>query len=324
MRMRKPVLHRILEDWPAKVLSLAGAAGLFFFFQLNKLEERPLSVPLRVVASSQYLPASQYPRTVRLVLRGEPNAIFAILENDLSATIDLSGYSSPGTWRVPVRVERSGSAVGIDPLEISVEPSEVTIALESRVVKELPLTPSFQGYLEPGYELVGFTLTPARVEAAGPASLMEGATEALTEAIELTGRSENFTVRVRVRQYDSLVEYLSAASVEFSAEVRKAIVYKTFQDVPMSASGLDDGLALRTPLPFATVRVAASRGELEAYVPGPDALVADLSSVRGPGVYTVAVVPRFPEGFQVESWMPMVVTLSVEKKTDQARQEPLP
>lgn len=324
MRKRKHILNRLLEDWPAKVLSLAGAAGLFFFFQLNKLEERPLSVPLTVHASSQYMSASQYPRTVRLVLRGEPNAIYAILENDLSASIDLSGYSSPGTWRVPVRVERSGSAIGIDPLEISVEPSEVTLALEARLIKELPITPSFQGYLEPGYELVGFTLSPTRVEAAGPASLMEATTEALTEAIELTGRSENFSVRVRLRQVDSLVGYLSSSTVEFSAEVRKAIVYKTFQDLPMGTTGLDDGLALRTPLPFATVRVAASRTELEAFVPGLDSLVADLSSVKGPGVYTVAVVPRFPEGFQVESWMPMVVTLSVEKKTDQSRPDAMP
>ncbi|GAB1456978.1 hypothetical protein MASR2M48_22860 [Spirochaetota bacterium] len=48
--MSKPRLERLLADWPAKILSLAGAVALFFFYQLNRLEERPLSVPLTVIS----------------------------------------------------------------------------------------------------------------------------------------------------------------------------------------------------------------------------------------------------------------------------------
>lgn len=322
--MNKPRFRGLLDDWPAKVLSLVAAAGLFFFYQLNRLEERPLSVPLAVKLNGKLVPASAYPRSVRLVLRGESNAIYAILESDLVASLDLSGYSSAGTWRVPVKVERLGGAAGVDPLEISIEPSEVSVALEERVVKEVAVTPSFRGYLEPGFELVGFTLTPDRVEVAGPASLMAELGDAITEPIELSGKSEGFTLRARLSARDPLLEFLSSDEVEFSAEIRKAIVYKTFQDLPVAPSGLAAGLALRTPLPTCTVRVAASRLELEAWVPTEDALVADLSGVHGPGVFTVAIVPRFPEGFQVESWLPMVTTVSIERAADQSRAEGVP
>lgn len=322
--MNKGLFRGLLDDWPAKIISLVLAAGLVYFYQLNRLEERPLSVPLSVKIGSRFAPSSQYPRTVRLVLRGESNAIQAIIERDLVASIDLAGFDTAGTWRVPVKVERTGSAVGIDPLQISVEPSEITISIEPRVIKELAVTPSFRGYLEPGYELVGFTLDPPRVSMAGPAGIMDTVSDAVTDSIELSGKSENFSARVRLQPRDPLMELLSADTVEFSAEIRKAIVYKTFQDLAVSPSGLAPGLALRTPLPAGTVRIAASRAEIEGFVPAPDTLVADFSGIRGPGIYTVAIVPRFPEGFQVESWLPMVTTVSVERAPETPRPEGLP
>ncbi|MBN2874417.1 MAG: hypothetical protein JXM71_04925 [Spirochaetales bacterium] len=313
--MSRPILDRLLADWPAKVLSIAGAVALFFFYQLNKLEERPLSVPLVVVAHEDFVPASSYPRTVRLVLRGETNAIYAVLEDDLEATLDLRGYTSAGVWRVPVRVEKRGSALGIDPLEISVDPSDVALSIEARVVKEIQVVPSFRGYLEPGYELAGFSIAPSRIEVSGPASVMEGIVDVSTEPIELTGRAEDFTARVRIVSRDPLVEYLFSDLVEFSATVQQALIYRSYQDIPVSYSGLQEGLEVTTPPPLGSARVAASSSELESFVPAPGALDVDLSGVAEPGVYTLAVVPRFPEGFDVSSWLPMALTLTVQERT---------
>lgn len=314
----------MLADWPAKVLSLAGAVALFFFYQLNRLEERPLSVPLVVASNEEFVPASQYPRTVRLVLRGESNAIYAVLDDDLEATLDLRGYTSAGVWRVPVRIEKKGSALGIDPLEISVEPSDVAVSIEPRVVKEIQVVPSFRGYLEPGFELAGFRLAPSRIEASGPASIMEKLADAATEPVELTGRSDNFTVRTKIAARDPLVSFLSSDVIEFSAEVKKALVYRTYQDLEVSYVGLPAGLVTKTPAPAGSARVAASSTELENFVPLAGVLEADLSAITEPGVYAVAVVPRFPAGFDVETWLPMVATVSVERTATGSRTQVLP
>ncbi|MBU0927841.1 MAG: hypothetical protein KKA67_08835 [Spirochaetes bacterium] len=322
--MIKARLERFVSDWPAKILSLAGAVALFFFYQLNRLEERPLSVPLTVVSNEEFVPASQYPRTVRLVLRGESNAIYAVLEGDLEATIDLRGYTNAGVWRVPVRVEKRGSALGIDPLEISVDPSDVALSIEPRVVKEIQVVPSFRGYLEPGYELSGFKLSPSKIEVAGPASAMDRIVDAATEPIELTGRSDNFTVRTKIALRDPLIGLLSANSLEFSAEVKKALVYRNYQELEVLFVGLREGLSLRTPVPIGSARVAASSSELEAFMPSLGSLEADLSNIEEPGVYAVAVVPRFPAGFDVESWQPVVATVSVERAADGPPEEAVP
>lgn len=309
--MNKLRLDRILENWPAKILSLAAAVTLFFTYQLNRLEERPLSVPLRVKTNDEFVPASPYPKTVRLVIRGDPNAIFAVLEGDLEAILDLTPFSSPGVQRVPVGVEKRGSALGIDPLEFRIEPSELALSIEQRAVRELQIVPSFRGFLEPGYELTGFKVTPPRIEVAGPATLLASLDDVTTEPIELTGRSESFQLRIKIMERDPLVSYLSSDVVEFSGEVRRAIVFKTFQDLPIRVSDLLPGLAVRGTVPVGSVRVSASRTELEGFVPSADVLQVDMAGIQDPGIHTVAVVPHFPAGFQVESWLPMVVTLDI-------------
>ncbi|TFG84964.1 MAG: hypothetical protein E4H20_01630 [Spirochaetales bacterium] len=309
--MAKFRLESLFEDWAAKILSLAAAITLFAFYQLNRLEERPMSVPLSVLTNAQFVPASQYPRTVRLVLRGEANTILAILESDLVATLDLRGFTSAGVWRVPVKIETRGTAIGIDPLEIAVDPGEIAMSIEPRTVKQLKILPNFRGFLETGFELAGFSLSPDVIEAAGPESIMEKLDDTSTEAVELGGRSSDFSVQVKLQKKDSLIEFLSSDTVEFTAEVRKAVVYKTFQDLSVVSIGLKSGLKVVSTLPTGSARIVATRTEFENFVLNDDVLVADLSGIETPGVHTVAVGPRFPEGMEVESWLPMVTTVTV-------------
>ena len=49
------------------------------------------------------------------MLKGEANSIFAVQEGDLEAILDVSGFKAEGVYRVPVVVEKLGSAFGIDP-----------------------------------------------------------------------------------------------------------------------------------------------------------------------------------------------------------------
>jgi YbbR domain-containing protein len=311
--MSRQGIENLFADWPAKVLSIAGAIALFFFYQFNRLEERPLSVPLQVEVNNELVPSSQYPRTVRLVVRGEANAIYSILEEDLRASIDLGPYKTAGIVRVPVLIDKRGSALGIDPLEISVEPPEIAISIEPRVKRDIHVVPSFRGYLEPGYELAGFKLEPSKIEVAGPASLMDKIEDVATEPIELTGRSENFTVRTSLSARNPLLFFLTSDTFVFTAEIKKTLVFRVFQDLTVTYVGLPDNLTVREPEPAGTARVAASSVELDGFVPADGVLEADLSRISQPGVYSVPVIPRFPEVFDVESWSPVVVTVSVER-----------
>jgi hypothetical protein len=309
---KKGLFARITSDWPAKVLSLAAALLLFFFYRLNKLEDRYLSVPLTVTMNEEFAPASQLPRSVRISLRGESNALFSIQEEDIKASVDLSGYRSEGVYRAAVQIEKRGSALGVDPLEIQADPGEIAVGIERRVSRSVPVTPSFRGFLEPGYELVSFDIQPPEVEVYGPASAVGRVADVATDFIELSGKSADFTTKAKLVKKESLVYLSGPETVEFRAVVRKSLATKTFEHLPILPTGLDDTLELTAPLPAGKIRLRSS-GSVEAadFTPSPGALSVNLSSVRKPGTYSLPVLAVLPDGYVVELYEPQELTVEV-------------
>lgn len=302
---------RAVSDWPAKVLSLAVALFLFFFYRLNKLEERYLSVPLAVSTNEEFVPASQYPRSVRLALKGESNDLFQIQEEDIKASVDLSGVRAEGLAKAVIVIEKRGMAVGLEPLEIVPDPVEITVAMERRATRVVPITPAFHGYLDPGYNLRSFDMSPGEVEIAGPASAVAKVVDVLTEPIDLTSKMADFSVKSRLVRASPLVSIVGADSVEFRGKVEKAVTVRNFPSIAIVAENLADNLALDEPLPAARLNVKSAEEALSALEPGPGSLSIDFSSVRKPGTYSLPVKVILPEGMILESVDPAVVTVRV-------------
>jgi len=313
LRNSKGFLSRAFSNWPAKVLSVAAALLLFSFYRLNRLEDRYISVPLSVSMNDEYVPSSQYPRSVRATLRGESNALFAIQEDDVRASLDLSGYHAEGQYRAPVQIERKGSALGVDPLEIRTDPADVTVTMEKRMTRVVPVTPSFKGFLEPGYELVSFELSPSQVEISGPASAVARSGEVQTDFIELAGRNSDFIVKARLVRKDSLVSISGTDSVEFRAVVQRSLAIKNFEGVAISPEGLESSLAVASVLPEGKIRIRSSTTDISGFSPGQGLLYVDLAAVRKPGSYQLKVQARAPDGFTIERFEPQSVQVSIEE-----------
>ncbi len=305
---------RAVSDWPAKVLSLAAALLLFFFYRLNRLEDRYISVPLSVTMNDEFAPASQVPRSVRIALRGESNALFSIQEDDVKATLDLSGYREEGVFRVPVQIEKRGSALGVDPLEIQADPGEVAVGIERRASRLVPVTPSFRGFLAPGYELVSFDISPPEVEVYGPASAVARVADVATDFIELTGRSADFTAVVKLVRKEGLVYISGGGSAQFSATVRKSLAARTLERLPILPVGLAPSLELASPLPAGRIRLRSAGAEASSFSPEPGALSVDLSSVDRPGAYVLPVLAVLPDGLVVDSYEPAEVSVEIVPK----------
>ncbi|MDA8410169.1 MAG: CdaR family protein [Treponema sp.] len=316
---KKPLRSRIIADWPAKVLSLVVAILVFSFYRLNRLEDRYISVPLSVTVGDDYAPSSGFPKTVRLTLRGESNALITILEEDLRASVDLSHATGEGLFKAPVLVERRGSALGVDPLEITADPPEIAVDLERRLRKVVPVTPSFRGYLGPGYELSSFTLEPAEEEVSGPASAVEHIIDLSTDPIELSGKTGDFREEVRVFSKDPYVQVQGKGTATFAAKILQAMDFKTFDAVPVAATGLAQGLALADALPNCVVRVRSSSALLKDLTLSQGAIVLDLSTATKPGLYTLPLDARLPDGVALDSINPPALTLRVQQATGGAR-----
>lgn len=301
----------MFADWPAKVLSLAVALLLALFFSLTRLEQRTISIPLAVSLNEEMAPSSQYPRTVRVTLRGERDVIYGIREDEVSASLDLAAFKNEGVYRVPVRLEKRGNALSADPLEIHPEPAEIAIGLEKRVAKKLPVTPSFKGFLESGYELSTFDIVPPEVTVSGPAGLIARTTEISTDTIELSGKKADFNVDVRLLKKDNLLAFEGKESVVFAAKVRRSLDVKNFVGIRITADGLIPSLAIAEAIPTGNVRMHIPEESLATF--DPETLLSiDVSSFIKPGTYTVDVIVSAPAGSVVETYEPQTLTIRLQ------------
>lgn len=139
--------------------------------------------------------------TVRI--RGPESRIEAFSARNRSVQIDLS-EATAGEIDQPITAQQVNIQ---DPLEIvSIDPPRVTLELEPRSQKIVPVRPFTVGSLPPGFELGEVSINPAQAILSGPRSAIEETTEVATERIILSGRRNSFTLqRVSLVTDDPLI-----------------------------------------------------------------------------------------------------------------------
>jgi hypothetical protein len=308
---RSKLLAGIAENWLAKVLSIALAIILFAFHRMGSLEDRFFSIPLTVEVNPGLAPASSYTRIIRVSLRGEATSIYPILEDDIKAYVDLKKYDAPGLYRAPVLIRKEGTALGVEPLEISVDPMEISLELDQKISKYIPLSANLRGSVQAGYNLISYTLTPAQVVVDGPLALLGNITELSTDYIDLDDRNEDFSVTVNILNRDPLLVIRGNGAAEFRGFVRRAVPVRNFSDLPLTVRNLDAHLTAELDVRTGAVRLEGGQSQLDDFAPPPDFLFVDAAEIAGPGTYTLPVQAEPPEGFNLLRQEPREAVLNV-------------
>jgi len=179
----------------------------------------------------------------------------------------------------------------------------------------VPVTPSFKGFLESGFELANFDIVPPEVTISGPAGLIAKTTEISTDTIELSGKKADFSASVRLLKKDSLLTLEGRDLVVFSATVNRSRDVKNFINLPIYIRGLDPDLTLAEILPTGNLRMYIAE-ELVENLKTSEMLSADLSGYTKAGTYTVDVKVSVPEEAVVETYEPQTLTIKLQA-TDQ-------
>lgn len=308
MKSRKFV-ETIISNWPAKIISLAAAALLFLFYRVNTMDERFFSVPLQVDPPVGLAISKPYPKSARVTLRGKEEAIFSVIEEDVEVYADFGRFQSEGQFRVPIRVVRRGSSLNIEPLDIRVEPAEISVTLEQRIEKTVNLEAVIRGSPPVGYDLVQHTLVPDRVQISGPRSLVNSVETIQLEEIDLEGRTEDFTEQLMILEESSLVDYSRQRAVVFRGIVREAVIIKTFEEVDIISIDLSPDLRLAEPLPNGSIRIQGNQRSIEALPPEKLRLVIDCGEIEKPGPETLYPQPDIPPEFVVLKFEPQELNL---------------
>ncbi len=315
-------LRRLLDNWPAKVIAVGLAVFIVLLNDLADVSERQFSVPLQLRLPDNLVPAAPHPNRVRVRLRGDEARIFNVLEEDILAYADFREHRSDGEFRANISVEPTGTALDLEALEISVEPMYVTVTLEEKRIRSLEVVPNIVGFPPPGYELSDYRLSPTTVDVVGPRSRLEDVTQILTEAITLSGRTSNFSERVRLVRPDPLVELPGGNIVDFRALITETVVQTTFDDVDIAVVDLDPGLSYAADRESGSMRVQGKQLDVEGIPPGRIGLFVDAGGITAPGTYTLPVRPQIPGGILVLSIDPARIEITVTEATQRVDAEP--
>ncbi|MDR1025610.1 MAG: hypothetical protein LBL56_07770 [Treponema sp.] len=312
MNPRK-ILEKAADNWVAKALSVFLAIVIFVFHRMTTMDSRIFLVPLIVELPAHLVPSSSYTRMIRVTLRGDADNIMPILEDDVEAYINLGNIETPGFYRMPVQIRKKGSAVGVEPLEISFNPIEIELELDQKISKYVPLTANIQGSLAPGYDLVSHSLTPTQVTVDGPAKLLDQVTELYTDTIDLDGRNDDFLIMVSILNRDPLLTIRGNGMTEFRGFVRSRVTVRNFGALPITVEGLDKQFLPKIDVSFGNVRISGPQAELDAFIPPRPFLSVDCSEISGEGVYTLPVKVNLPPNLNVVRSEPRetVVTVSL-------------
>jgi len=300
-----------LADLPVKVICLAAAVILLLFHRVTTLSERFFSVPLEVSTAPGLAVASAFPETVRITLRGAGDTIFPILEDDVGAAVNLDGHKTPGVYRAEVRVDRKGTAQGVEPLEIRVEPTSVTFTLEPLVEKRVPIAPDLRGTPAYGYELIQSSISPPNLVIRGASSRVQPVDSLGTEEIDLTGRTSSFAARVKVLVPNPLVKLSGDAAADFHATIQESTVQHLFDSVAIIPFDLSPHLALKAPLGAGRLKVQGTQLGVDALHSEDLKLLVELGNTRRAGTYTLPTRPDAAPGMMILDWDPKEVTVVV-------------
>jgi YbbR domain-containing protein len=309
----KKIIAKITEKWPAKVLSVVIAIFLFAFHRISDLQERFFSVPLQLEILGDLVPGSAYPQNIRISMRGTNN-IYHISENDVEAYLDLTKYSEPGFYKAMVQIRRKGSASESEILEITADPPEILLELDNRRSKTVALTPNFQGFLEQGYELVNYNLTPNRIVIDGPEKQLVSISELRTDVIDLGGRNADFTAQVRIINPNLLIKIRGEQTAEFSGLVKELIVIDNFENLPIKVTGLDNRFEAVLNPPEASVKIQGVQSKLDAATAEAITLSVNCAEIKEEGIYQLPLVVTTEKEIIVERLEPELVTVTIKAK----------
>jgi hypothetical protein len=310
------IIEQLLHNWPAKIISLVAAIILFQIYRMSTLEERFFSVPLNIKTNGQLVPASDWPRMVRVTLRGESNSIYPVLEDDIEAILDLSKIREEGVYKAPVIIRKKGTAAGIDPLEVHVEPIDVSLSIEHRSEKMIPVTPSFRGYVENGYELNSWSVEPVMVTVSGPSSRISRLEDITTDVVELGGRREDFSARVKLLNLDPLIRITGEGAVTFTGKILESTIVKDFDRLPVVITGLDSRFSASLSTNYASIKIQGSWSTLNGYEPGASLISLDCSSINAVGEYMIPLLVSVLPGHTVLRYDPLEILVVVSDSHD--------
>ena len=210
----------VFHNFTLKVLSLLLAAGLWL---LISPDEQPAEVAVRAPIVFEHVPSRLEISTetipeAQIRVRGPERVIRQLQSNEIHAEIELSD-AKPGerTFDLTSQLVRHPNDVAV----IQVVPSQLHLAFDTRLTREVEVHPRVTGNFADGEQIVKVDADPPRIRITGPRRHVETIDAATTDPVDATGTRGSAVFTTNVYVSDPLVQVVQTTSIRVTVTVQK-------------------------------------------------------------------------------------------------------
>jgi len=216
----------VFHNFALKVLSLLLAAGLWF---LISPDEQPAEVAVRAPIVFQHVPSHLEISTemipeAQIRVRGPERVIRQLQANEIHAEIDLADAKpEERTFDLTSQLVRHPRDVTV----VQVVPSQLHLAFDTRMTREVEIHPRVTGNFAGGEQIVKVDADPPRIRITGPRHHVEKIDAATTDPVDATGTRGSAVFTTNVYVPDPLVQVVQTTSIRVTVVVQKVGVSTT-------------------------------------------------------------------------------------------------
>jgi len=229
------MLEAVISNWPLKLLSLALAFAVWVSVTGDAGVVQDFSVPLDILLDDDAVLASTPPNTVTVRFRGSESLMRRLDPVPIAMRIDLrdSGHGERDVQLSDSDLAGLPRGVDVD----FVEPDRLSLTLDQRLRRDLPVETTFLGQPPDGYAFYGEQINPERLWVEGPQAEVAPIEVLRTSPIRLDQRTEPFVVRVAAVPEGQHVRVVDPRPVEIAVIVDAAPIERTFEELPVRLRG---------------------------------------------------------------------------------------
>lgn len=301
------------ENLLFKSVALLGALLFWMWVQNEQVIQERARVRLEWQYPDGMVPVEPKVEYVTVTLEGVQALMRGVSHQELTMELDLTS-AREGDVNVDLTAQPIG---GLSPSlrVISVSPQALQVRLDRLLRRRLPVEAGTSGEPAPGYSVRSVTVTPSRVEIAGPASLVRSLTEIRTYDADVNALREDADFQVGL-DVSSPLEASPATGYTVSVRVAAVEKVRRFESVPVllrGGNGWEAELAAVTVELYGPVDrvdgVAADQLSVLVYVPAElDGETARARRTEGSGLRFEVVHPGGDQ-IAVRSVEPAVIPL---------------
>lgn len=310
----KHLLDKILDKWPSKVVCLVIAIFLYFFHQASLIESKTFVVPLQLEENGIVMHVGSVPGSVAVVVRTSDEIIKSVLATDITASVSLDAITTKGSYTLPVKITLSENLMAYDPFEVRLKDDTITIDVDKKVSKYLPMAPSIVGEVAHGYEIDSVNISPSTIEISGPESIVNAIDKIYTTRINVSNAETNFSTETSYQKTNKLISIIDEENFRATISVKPVIMERDFTEIPVEILNLDKELEISGELPLVSIKLSGSMPVLEDYILSKHAVQVNLRDVDEPGTYELPLRYVLPSNLNLIEKSDDELTLTIVRK----------